>query len=77
LVVPSRRLLAGLNTSIGGLALNTLKKLKGARFGFPSLSTVLAKQIGLGPIAPKRNWCNCGTGTSEGITVICDMQKRN
>ena len=32
--------------------LNTLKKLKGAKFGLPSTSKVLAKAIGLGPTAP-------------------------
>jgi len=36
---------------IGGLELNTLKKLKGLRFTLPFLSTVLAKQIGLGATA--------------------------
>ena len=39
----------GEKTAIGGLELNTLKKEKGARFGLPFSSIVLAKQIGLGP----------------------------
>jgi hypothetical protein len=36
---------------IGGLALNTLKKLKGERLGLPCSSTVLANAIGLGATA--------------------------
>jgi hypothetical protein len=39
---------AGEKTSIGGLELNTLKKLKGDKFGLPFISTVLAKAMGLG-----------------------------
>jgi hypothetical protein len=39
-------------TRIGGFALNTLKKLKGDKLGFPSVSTVLANAIGLGPTEP-------------------------
>jgi hypothetical protein len=42
-------LLAGENTSIGGLALNTLKKLKGDKLGIPFVPIVLAKAIGRGP----------------------------
>jgi hypothetical protein len=45
----SRTLLAGEKIRIGGLALNTLKKLKGDKFGIPSTPIVLAKAIGLGP----------------------------
>jgi hypothetical protein len=45
---------AGEKIKIGGLALNTLKKLKGAKFGTPSSFTVEAKAIGLGPIAPNK-----------------------
>jgi hypothetical protein len=45
----SRTLLDGEKTRIGGFALNTLKKLKGDKLGFPSVSTVLANAIGLGP----------------------------
>jgi hypothetical protein len=37
---------------MGGLALKTLKKLKGDKFGFPFSSTVLANAIGLGPTEP-------------------------
>jgi hypothetical protein len=44
-------LLAGEKTKIGGFELNTLKKLKGDKFGSPLASIVLAKAIGLGAIA--------------------------
>ena len=40
--------------AIGGLALKTLKKLKGAKLGLPSLSIVLAKAIGRGATAPSK-----------------------
>jgi hypothetical protein len=36
---------------MGGFALNTLKKLNGDKFTFPSTSIVLAKAIGLGATA--------------------------
>jgi hypothetical protein len=52
---------------MGGLAEKTLKKLKGAKFGFPSLSIVLANAIGRGPIAPNKCACNCGVFNSEGL----------
>jgi len=39
---------------IGGLALKTLKKLYGDKFGFPSASIVLAKAMGLGATAPNK-----------------------
>jgi hypothetical protein len=45
----SRTRLEGEKIRIGGLALNTLKKLKGDKLGFPLVSTVLANAIGLGP----------------------------
>jgi hypothetical protein len=70
LVSPVLPLRAGENTKIGGLALNTLKKLKGAKLRFPCLSIVLAKQIGRGPILPNSNWCIFGIGKSEGVNVI-------
>jgi hypothetical protein len=54
LVVLSRTLRDGEKINMGGLLLNTLKKLKGDKLGFPSISNVLAKAIGLGPTAPKR-----------------------
>ena len=47
----SRTLLAGEKINMGGLALKTLKKLKGDKFTFPSLSIVLAKAIGRGETA--------------------------
>jgi hypothetical protein len=47
-VLPLRE---GEKIAIGGLELKTLKKEKGARFGLPFSSIVLAKQIGLGPTA--------------------------
>jgi hypothetical protein len=42
---------AGEKTNVTGLEPNTLKKLKGDKFMFPFLSTVLAKQMGLGATA--------------------------
>jgi hypothetical protein len=51
LVRPER---AGEKIKIGGLALNTLKKLKGAKFFSPFKSIVEAKAIGLGPTAPSK-----------------------
>ncbi|RZJ63473.1 MAG: glycosyltransferase, partial [Flavobacterium sp.] len=51
LIVLSRTRLEGEKISIGGLALNTLKKLKGDKLGVPFLSIVLAKAIGRGPTA--------------------------
>jgi hypothetical protein len=50
-VVLSRTLLAGEKITMGGLEENKLKKLKGDRFTFPSLSIVEAKHTGLGAIA--------------------------
>jgi hypothetical protein len=67
LVLPD---LAGEKTSIGGFALNALKKLKGARFATPSLSIVDANAIGRGPIAPKRYLCNLGVSMSFGFIVF-------
>jgi hypothetical protein len=49
---------AGENIIMGGFAPNTLKKLKGDKFGFPSASIVLAKAMGLGAIAPNKYPCN-------------------
>ena len=47
--------LAGEKIMIGGFALNTLKKLKGDKFGFPWVLIVLAKAIGLGATALNSN----------------------
>ena len=49
-----RTRLAGEKIAIGGLALNTLKKLNGLKFGLPDASTVLVKAIGRGPTAPNK-----------------------
>jgi hypothetical protein len=43
--------LATQNTKVGGTELTTLKKLNGARFGFPFASIVLTKAIGRGAMA--------------------------
>jgi hypothetical protein len=43
---------------MGGLLLNTLKKLNGDKFGFPLVSKVLAKAIGLGATALCKYPCN-------------------
>src|ERR1044072_8052046 len=51
LCVLSLPLLAAEKITIGGLYENKLKKLKGLRFAFPSLSIVLANAIGLGAMA--------------------------
>ena len=61
---------AGEKIRIGGLALKTLKKLKGLRFTLPALSTVLAKAIGLGAIEPSRIPCNSGTEIDLGSMVL-------
>jgi len=45
---------AGEKIAIGGFAEKTLKKEKGLKFLFPCASTVLAKAMGRGPIAPSR-----------------------
>jgi hypothetical protein len=39
---------------MGGFAEKTLKKLNGDKLLFPSASTVEAKAIGRGPIAPNK-----------------------
>jgi hypothetical protein len=43
--------------TMGGLLLNALKKLYGARFGTPSVLMVLAKAIGRGATAESIYWC--------------------
>jgi hypothetical protein len=50
LVVLSLTLRDGEKITIGGLEENMLKKLKGLRFTFPSLSMVEAKHTGRGAI---------------------------
>ena len=61
-----RPLLAGEKIIIGGFALKTLKKLKGAKFGIPLPSIVLAKAIGRGPTAPNKYPCKTGIDNSLG-----------
>ena len=58
LIVLLRTLRAGEKINIGGLLLNTLKKLNGDKFGFPFRSKVLAKAIGLGATALCKYPCN-------------------
>ena len=71
---PVLPLLFGAKIKTGGFALNTLKKLNGAKFGTPSLFMVLAKQIGRGATLEIKYWCNIGIETSEGMIVfICDL----
>lgn len=67
LVLLSRTLREGENIKMGGLELNTLKKLKGDKLGLPFPSTVLAKAMGLGPTAPNKYPCNVAVGTSEAL----------
>jgi hypothetical protein len=62
--------LAGEKINIGGAAENTLKKLNGERLFTPFSSTVEAKAMGLGPIAPSKYPCNFGTGNSFGSSVV-------
>jgi len=63
-------LLAGENIKMGGLALNTLKKLKGLKFTFPSWSIVLAKAMGLGAIAVSKSWCSSWVEIEFGSIVV-------
>jgi hypothetical protein len=56
-VSPVRPLLLAENTRTGGLVENALKLLNGAKFTFPSLSTVLTKAIGLGATEVSRKPC--------------------
>ncbi len=46
---------AGEKTKIGGLALKTLKKLKGAKLATPFSSMVEANAIGRGPTEPSKS----------------------
>jgi hypothetical protein len=58
---------------MGGLALNTLKKLKGDKFTAPSLSMVLAKAMGLGVIAPSKYPCSLPVEISLGSIEIMEQ----
>jgi hypothetical protein len=64
--VLSRTRLAGEKIKIGGFALNTLKKLKGDKLGFPYASNVLANAIGLGATALCKYPCNLAGAISFG-----------
>src|SRR5690625_98571 len=54
LLDPLRKLSTQEKITVGGCALKRLKKLKGAKFTTPSVSTELTKAIGLGETAPVR-----------------------
>ena len=51
-------------------ALNTLKKLNGDKFGCPSLSTVLAKAIGLGATAVNNILCKSPVVNDSGSKEV-------
>ena len=70
LVVLSLPLLDGEKTIIGGLALNTLKKLNGLKFTLPLVSIVLANAIGLGATAESKILCSSGVGNEFGSMVL-------
>jgi hypothetical protein len=65
-----RTLLAGEKTNIGGFELNTLKKLKGDRFGMPPELIVLAKEMGLGPTELCKYPCNLAGAIWFGSILI-------
>jgi hypothetical protein len=69
-MVLSRTLRAGENMSVVGFEPKTLKKLKGLKLGFPSLSMVLAKQIGRGAMAVSNALWNSASGKSFGVMVF-------
>src|SRR5688572_32668204 len=71
LLVLSLTLREGEKISVAGLLPNTLKKLKGERLGLPSASMVLAKQIGLGATAPRRQACSSAVFIWPGM--ICNI----
>jgi hypothetical protein len=64
--VLSRTRLAGEKIKIGGFELNTLKKLKGDKLGFPYASNVLANAMGLGATALCKYPCNLAGAISFG-----------
>src|ERR1700744_5493795 len=70
LVVLSRILRAGEKTTIGGSALNRLKKLKGLRFTLPYLSWVDTSATGRGAIANCRSCCRRATSVVLGSSII-------
>ena len=68
-VFPLTRL-AGEKMAIGGFALKTLKKLKGAKLGFPSAFMVLTNVMGRGATALNNSPCNCGVSISDGVKLL-------
>jgi hypothetical protein len=70
LSAPVRPERLGANINIGGLALNTLKKLNGAKFGFPFASIVDAKAIGRGATALNSKPCKRAVDISDGFNDI-------
>jgi hypothetical protein len=69
-VVLSLTLLAGENTTIGGLLLKILKKENGLKLLFPALSIVLANAIGLGATNEVRHCCSFPNEISLGLIWI-------
>jgi hypothetical protein len=69
LIELSRTRRAGENIKIGGLALNTLKKLKGDKLGCPLAFIVLAKAMGLGATAHCKYACNWAVDKSCGLML--------
>jgi hypothetical protein len=61
---------AGEKINVTGLDPKTLKKLKGDKFMLPSLSRVLAKQIGLGATAVNKALWKFAKGKSFGPIVF-------
>jgi len=64
---------AGENIIIGGLALKTLKKLKGDKLGRPSASIVLANAIGLGATELNNKPCNLPVGRTLGSNDVIEI----
>jgi hypothetical protein len=80
--VLSRTRLAGEKIKIGGFELNTLKKLKGDKLGFPYASKVLANAMGLGATALCKYPCNLPAAISFGsilnmMGIIFDKDNKN
>ena len=65
----SRTRRAGEKINIGGLLLNTLKKLNGDKLGVPFSSIVLANAIGLGDTAVCKYPCNLAGASSLGLIL--------
>src|SRR6476469_81186 len=67
--VLSRTRLAGEKTNVGGLELNTLKKLNGLRLTSPAAEMVRTKAMGRGATAPSINWCHSAGLRVPGVMV--------